>query len=67
MIPMKFTGLIHRRRIPESETVQYYYISKDKDGRYLNSSEITQGPFTEGAFLVLKEDLGLPEFSREFE
>lgn len=46
--------------------ISYFYIDREKDGRYLNADEITEGPFSEAQFIQLKAQLGLPEFSKEF-
>ena len=46
--------------------MSYYYINREKDDKYLNGDEITQGPFSSASFLQLKSELGLPEFSKEF-
>lgn len=46
--------------------ISYFYIDREKDGRYLNADEITEGPFSEDQFIQLKAQLGLPEFSKEF-
>ncbi|TVZ41820.1 hypothetical protein P886_1170 [Alteromonadaceae bacterium 2753L.S.0a.02] len=48
------------------DSISFFYIEREKDGKYLNADEITQGPFTETRYLVLKSELGLPEFSKEF-
>lgn len=56
------------KQIPVGESsASYYYIDKNKDGEYLNQSEITQGPFTENKFAQLQKELGLPKFSKEFQ
>ena len=47
-------------------SISYFYIDRAKDDKYLNWDEITQGPFSEARFLLLKAELGLPEFSKEF-
>ena len=46
--------------------ISYFYIDREKDGKYLNGNEITQGPFSEVEFIQLRARLGLPEFSKEF-
>jgi hypothetical protein len=33
---------------------------------YLNPDEITQGPFSEQRYNELSQNLGFPEFSKEF-
>lgn len=47
-------------------SVAYFYIDREKDDKYLNADEITEGPFSEVRFIQLKTELGLPEFSKEF-
>lgn len=47
-------------------SVAYFYIDREKDDKYLNADEITEGPFSEARFIQLKTELGLPEFSKEF-
>lgn len=46
--------------------ISYYYIKREKDDKYLNGHEVTQGPFSRARFIQLKSELGLPEFSKEF-
>ena len=59
--------IVAKRQVPKTETVQYYFIDRQKDDKYLNLNQITQGPFTKEAFVTLKDELGLPEFSKDFE
>ena len=59
--------IVAKRQVPKTETIQYFYIDREKDDRYLNLNQITQGPFTRSAFTMLKEELELPEFSKHFE
>ncbi len=50
----------------DGSPISYFYIDREKDDKYLNWDEITQGPFSEARFLRLKAELGLPVFSKEF-
>jgi len=59
--------VVAKRQVPNTETVQYYYIDRNKDYKYLNFDQITQGPFTKEAFISLKESLGLPDFTKQFQ
>ena len=51
---------------PGGTVPSYFYIVREKDNMYLNSNEITQGPFSEVRFNELSQKLGLPSFSKEF-
>lgn len=51
---------------PGEAAPSYFYIVREKDNKYLNSDEITQGPFSAVRFNELSQKLGLPSFSKEF-
>lgn len=59
--------LVAKRR-DENDQIWFYYIDKHKDVRekYYNGDQITQGPFSEKEFIVLREDLNLPPFQKSF-
>lgn len=48
------------------KTINFFYIDKKKDSKYLNWNEITQGPFSEKEFTELTRKLKLPSLSEEF-
>lgn len=55
------------KQIKPGDTVaSYFYIVKEKDNKYLNQDEITQGPFSEIKFTEISKKLGLPGFTKEF-
>ena len=58
--------VVAKRLEPDNGTISYFYIAREKDNKYLNPDEITQGPFTELQFSELSKKLDLPEFSKEF-
>lgn len=58
--------IVAKRRWNNDATISYYFLDKLKDSNYLNPNEITQGPFTETEFKVLKQKFGLPEFTKTF-
>jgi hypothetical protein len=58
--------IVAKQKDVGNDLIAYYFIEREKDNRYYNGSEITQGPFTESSFLKLKSELGLPEFTEEF-
>jgi len=51
---------------PGGTAPSYFYIVRENDNMYLNSDEITQGPFTEVRFNELSQKLGFPSFSKVF-
>jgi len=57
---------VAKQKLIGGSSISYFYIERAKVDKYLNSDEITQGPFSELRFLQLKTELGLPEFSKEF-
>ncbi len=58
--------VVAKQRLIGNEDIWYFYIERDKDQMYLNSDEITQGPFSESRYQQLKQELSLPGFSKEF-
>ncbi len=58
--------VVAKQRPIGGDSISYFYIDRKKDDKYLNGDEITQGPFSEARFFELKNELGLPEFSKEF-
>ena len=58
--------VVAKQRPIGSKTVWYYYIDREKDNKYHNWDEITQGPFELTRFIELRVELGLPEFTKEF-
>jgi hypothetical protein len=58
--------VVAKQRPIDGGSISYYYIEREKDDKFLNGNEITQGPFSEARFLQLKSELGLPEFTKEF-
>ena len=58
--------VVAKQKDSKANTVSYFVINKEKDGKYLNQDGITEGPFSEKRFLELKKELGLPDFSKEF-
>ena len=58
--------MVAKQKDSKTNTVSYFVINKEKDGKYLNQDGITEGPFSEKRFLELKKELGLPDFSKEF-
>jgi hypothetical protein len=57
--------LVAKRR-DKSNQIWFYYIEKSKDDKYLNSREITKGPFNEQEFSEISKELGLPPFEKVF-
>lgn len=58
--------IVAKQRLIDTNFIFYYFIEREKDSKYYNGNEITQGPFTESNFLKMKSELGLPEFTKEF-
>ncbi len=58
--------IVAKQRVKGSNNISYFYIERNKDDRYLNGNEITQGPFAESRFNEIKLELNLPDFSKEF-
>ena len=58
--------IVAKQRNHGSDSISYFVIDKSKDSKNLNQDEITHGPLSESKFLELKNELGLPEFTKEF-
>lgn len=58
--------VVAKQRKMGSETINYFYIERNKDHQYKNDNEITQGPFSINEFIELKKVLGLPDFIKKF-
>lgn len=58
--------VIVKQRTKRDDPISYYYIDKKLDDMYLNSDEITQGPYSEKRYNELSQKLEFPEFSKEF-
>lgn len=58
--------IVAKRRDLSGGSISYYVVDKRQDSKYLNMSEITEGPMSEKTFLKLKADRALPEFSERF-
>ena len=58
--------VVAKQKSNNGGVISYFYIERAKDNKFLNSDEITNGPFSEVEFIQLKSELGLPEFSKEF-
>ncbi|WP_044617304.1 hypothetical protein [Gynuella sunshinyii] len=43
----------------------YYYIDRDQDHKFADSTEFVFGPYTKEEFLKLGQELSLPELSEE--
>jgi hypothetical protein len=58
--------IIAKQRDLNDKTISIFYLERSKDSMYMNSNQVTQGPFTEQEFEKLKSELNLPEFLKEF-
>ena len=58
--------VVAKQRDPDSGEISYFIIEKAKDGKYLNMSEITEGPFSEATFMEISKVKNLPDFTAEF-
>lgn len=50
----------------ELNEIEYFYIEKSKDHKFLNGSEISVGPINEQLFIQISKDLSLPPISVKF-
>ncbi len=58
--------VVAKRVDPQTGEISYFYIDRSLDGTYLNQDEITEGPFSEQQYRLLKAELRLPDFSHSF-
>lgn len=58
--------IVVKRKWNNGKVTSYYFLNKLKDGDYENSEDVTQGPFTEAEFKVMKRKYDLPEFTETF-
>lgn len=54
--------LVVKQLAPQQQELNFYYIDRTEDNKYLNPDEITQGPFDQIRFEQLRVELNLPDF-----
>lgn len=52
--------VVAKQKNPDNGEISYFIVDKARDGKYLNMSEITEGPFTEATFLEMSKEKNLP-------
>lgn len=45
---------------------EFYYFAKADDGPYKETGEVVKGPFSSAQFEKLRQELGLPNWTKKF-
>ncbi len=58
--------VVAKQRDPDNGEISYFIVEKAKDEKYLNMSEVTEGPFSEAMFMKMRKVKNLPDFTAVF-
>ncbi len=58
--------IVAKQKDISTGAILFYYIDRQKDHKYYNWNDITQGPFSEKKYKQIQSELDLPKFTKKF-